>query len=377
MATRTISDTERLNRLRLLRSDNVGAITWHRLLGRFGSATDALEALPDLLHRGGARGATICSAETAGRELARAAAAGMTVLSHGEPGYPARLAEIDDSPPILYVCGDAALLDRPAIAVVGARNASTNGRSIARELAHDLSRVVFDDKPLAIVSGLARGIDAAAHLGALETGGITIAAMAGGADHVYPRENIPIYERILETGAAISEQPPGLEPQARHFPRRNRIVSGLSMGIIVVEAAARSGSLITARMALEQGREVFAVPGSPRDPRCRGTNALIRNGAVLTETADDVVEALTPMLRTLASTMRVHDSAPDSAPDLPETIPAETRQAILDCLSPTPVTVDEIVRQCQVTASVVQMILLELELAGRLERQPGNRVAAL
>jgi DNA processing protein len=377
MATRTISNTERLNRLRLIRSDNVGAITWHRLVERFGSATSALEALPDLLHHGGARGARVCSVETAEREFDRAAAAGMTVLTHGEAGYPARLGEIDDAPPVLYVRGDAALLERPAVAIVGARNASANGRAIAHELARDLARSAIGNTSLAIVSGLARGIDAAAHDGALEAGGVTIAAMAGGADHVYPRENVPLYDRIVETGAAISEQPPGIEPQARHFPRRNRLVSGLSMGVVVVEAAARSGSLITARMALEQGREVFAVPGSPRDPRCRGTNALIRSGAVLTEVADDVVEALTPMLRSLAGTLRMRETVPRAAPELPETVPEETRRAVLDCLSPTPVTVDEIVRQCQVTASVVQMILLELELAGRLERQPGNRVAAL
>lgn len=377
MPTLTISETEKLNRLRLIRSTNIGAITWHRLVERFGSATAALDVLPDLIGRGGARNTVICSAASAAGELERAAACGITAICHGEPDYPALLAEIDDAPPMLYVRGDIALLNRPAIAIVGARNASTNGRAIARDLARDLAAIAIEGSALAIVSGLARGIDTAAHEGALSADGATLAVMAGGADIVYPRENQALYERILATATVVSEMPAGIEPQARHFPRRNRIVSGLSLGVIVIEAAARSGSLITARMALEQGREVFAVPGSPRDPRCHGTNALLRNGAALTETADDVAAVLMPMLRPLQRPQRTAEHAATGAPDLPDSVPDEVRQAILECLSPTPVTVDEIVRQCQVTASVVQLVLLELELAGRLERQPGNRVAAV
>lgn len=377
MATTAIPENEQLNRLRLIRSDNVGAITFHRLVDRYGSATAALDALPDLLRRGGGRSARICDADDAAHELETAQSCGLTPVFHGSPAYPSRLAEIEDAPPLLYARGDVALLGRPAVAIVGARNASINGRRIAHELAYDLASREIDDGALAIVSGFARGIDTAAHDGALDAAGATIAAMAGGADYVYPRENAVLYDRIAAEGAILSEMPPGKEPTARHFPRRNRIVSGLSLGVVVVEAAARSGSLITARMALEQGREVFAVPGSPRDPRCRGTNALIRAGAALTETADDVVEILQPMLRPPGSGLRVHEPMVENVSDLPESVPEASRQAIVDCLSPTPVTVDEIVRQCQVTAPVVQMVLLELELAGRVERQPGNRVAAL
>lgn len=377
MTTATISESERLNRLRLIRTRNVGAISWHRLLDRFGLATAALDALPELLRRGGGDPAPICSVADASRELDRAASLGLQAVCHGDAVYPDRLAAIEDAPPFLYVGGDTALLSRPAVAIVGARNASTNGRAIARELAQDLARVTLAGTPLAIVSGLARGIDTAAHDGALAADGATVAVMAGGADIVYPRENSALYERIAATGTVVSEMPPGLEPQARHFPRRNRIVSGLALGVVVVEAAARSGSLITARMALEQGRDVFAVPGSPRDPRCRGTNGLLRAGAILTENADDVAGALAPMLRTLPIVAR----SPEKHAEIPEarddSVSEATRRAILDCMSPTPVAVDEIVRQCQVTASVVQMVLLELELAGRLERQPGNRVAAL
>ncbi|CAN0089632.1 unnamed protein product [Discosporangium mesarthrocarpum] len=372
-----IDDAERLARLRLIRSDNVGAITWHRLMARFASATNALDALPDLMQRGGARAGRVCGVDDAMREFETAERIGLSAVFFGESAYPDRLSQIDDAPPLLYVRGDRNLLNRPTVAIVGARNASANGRTIAHDLARDLAGVALGDDKIMIASGLARGIDTAAHGGALAAPGMTIAVMAGGADHIYPRNNDPLYRQIVESGAVVSEMPPGLEPQARHFPRRNRIVSGLSMGVIVVEAAARSGSLITARMALEQGREVFAVPGSPRDPRCSGTNALIRNGATLTETADDVIEVLAPMLRMPLRQETQAIPSPHLSPELPDSVDGNTRQAIIDCLSPTPVTVDEIVRQCQVTASVVQMVLLELELAGRLERQPGNRVATL
>ncbi|MEK9660509.1 MAG: DNA-processing protein DprA, partial [Alphaproteobacteria bacterium] len=375
MHNRIIDDDERLARLRLIRSDNVGAITWHRLMTRFGSAVKALDALPDLMQRGGARAGRVCDIETAQRELSAAQRSGLTAVFYDEPAYSERLAQIDDAPPLLYVGGSIHLLNRPAIAVVGARNASANGRTIARDLAQEMAGISLGDDPMSIVSGLARGIDTAAHEGALAASGVTVAVMAGGADHVYPRNNESLYQQIIETGAVVSEMPPGLKPQARHFPRRNRIVSGLSLGVVVVEAAARSGSLITARMALEQGREVFAVPGSPRDPRCHGTNSLIRTGATLTQTADDIVEVLAPMLRIPQRLQTQPETASQNLPDSTDSLNERERQAILDCSSPTPVTVDEIVRQCQVTASVVQMVLLELELAGRLERQPGNRVA--
>jgi DNA processing protein len=286
------------------------------------------------------------------------------------------LAAIDDPPPVLAVRGRAELLSQASIAVVGARNASTNGRNLAHRLAADLSEAA-DGTAYVVVSGLARGIDGAAHRGALDAGGATVAVMAGGVDIVYPPEHDALYADICDNGAVVSELPPGRRPQAAHFPRRNRIIAGLSLGVVVVEAATRSGSLITARLALEQGREVFAVPGSPLDPRSRGANRLIRDGATLTESAADVRSVLAPML------------AAPPPPDITPPILFEgladsegdgldsARTAVAACLSPTPVTVDEIVRQCQVTAPVVHTVLLEMELAGLIERQPGNRIAAI
>ena len=262
------------------------------------------------------------------------------------------------------------LLARPAVAIVGARNASANGRRLAGDLAAGLSAHEF-----IVVSGLARGIDTAAHAGALATG--TIAVQAGGVDVVYPPENADLYDRIATEGALVSEMPPATEPRARHFPRRNRIISGFALGTVVVEAAARSGSLITARLAGEQGRDVFAVPGSPLDPRCRGTNRLIRDGAMLTETAEDVVEALAPQLRRPASERDDRGYFPQALEMPDESALALARAAVIECLSPSPVAVDEIVRQCQVSPAIVQVILLELDLAGRIERQPGGRVAAI
>ncbi len=284
MTSRNLNPAERLDWLRLIRTENVGPVTFYQLLRRFGSAGAALEALPRLATRGGRQATlTICPRGAAERELADLDKAGVALVAWGEPDYPAALATLDDAPPLLQLRGRRALLRSRAIAVVGARNASANGRRIARELAADLGQHGF-----VVASGLARGIDAAAHLGSLPTG--TVAVLGGGVDVVYPEENRELYEAIAENGVLVAEPPLGTVPQARHFPRRNRIISGLSLGIVVVEAAARSGSLITARFALDQGREVFAVPGSPLDPRCRGTNDLIRNGATLTETAEDVLQ---------------------------------------------------------------------------------------
>ncbi len=372
MASRQLNPSERLDWLRLIRSENVGPVTFYQLLRRFGSAAAALEALPGLANRGG-RGVPLAlfPRAAAERELAGLAAAGATLLAWGEPDYPAALAAIDDAPPLLAVKGNTALLGRRAIAVVGARNASANGRRLARDLASELGR-----HGLVVASGLARGIDAAAHLGAMASG--TVAVLAGGIDIVYPPENQELYEAIVAQGVVVAEPALGTVPQARHFPRRNRIISGLSLGIVVVEAAARSGSLITARFALDQGREVFAVPGSPLDPRCRGTNDLIRNGATLTESVDDILPQLPGEIAGLASG-RV------AAPALPSWTPApaasggESRDSaqaqIVERLGPTPVAVDELVRQCHVSPATVVTILLELELAGRLERHPGNQVS--
>jgi len=349
------------------------------MLRRFGSARAALDALPRLARRGErARTVTAPTRAAAEIELTGLQRIGARLVCWGEPTYPSALTAIEDAPPILTVLGRPELLNRPMLAIVGARNASANGRRLARELAAGLGQ-----GGLVVVSGLARGIDAAAHLGALETG--TVAVVAGGVDIVYPEENRGLYDALRRQGAIVAELPLSSEPQARHFPRRNRIISGMALGVLVVEAAARSGSLITARYALEQGREVFAVPGSPLDPRCRGANDLLRRGATLTETADDVLSQIGPQLRG-APPPRLLEALPSQAE---ESWPAQWPEGgagergadedalnmILESLGPTPVAVDELVRQCQLTASAVASLLLELELAGRVERHPGNLVS--
>ncbi len=299
---------------------------------------------------------------------------GGRLVCWGEPLYPCALAAVEDAPPVLSVLGLAELLARPMVAVVGARNASANGRRFARSLAAALG-----EGGLVVASGFARGIDASAHLGALDSG--TVAAVAGGVDFVYPEENRGLHEALTRQGAIVAELPLGSEPKARHFPRRNRIISGMALGVVVVEAAARSGSLITARYALEQGREVFAVPGSPLDPRCRGANDLLRHGAVLTESAEDVLSQLGPALQGKAPPPRPPmlplDPMPGRKPaGAAEPIADEDGLGmILEMLGPTPVAVDELVRQCQLTAAAVATLLLELELAGRVERHPGNLVS--
>lgn len=360
-----------MDRLRLIRTDNVGPLTFHRLLARFGSAEAALAALPELSRRGGRyQPIRPASREDAEREIEEYGAAGARVLVWAEADYPPLLAEIVDAPPVIAVIGDVQLLTRRMVAVVGTRNASLNGRRLAERITAGLGAA-----GLVVVSGLARGIDAAAHLAALGSG--TVAVLAGGADVVYPEENRGLYQRIAAEGALISEMPPGLQPQARHFPRRNRLIAGLAEGVVVIEAALRSGSLITARLALDQGREVFAVPGSPLDPRSHGSNDLIRQGAILTESADDVIAALAGIHRspgTPANTAPEEAAQPvaSGASEL-----TEARALIAEALSPAPATVDEIIRSCQLSPAVVTTVLLEWELAGRLERHPGNRVALL
>jgi DNA processing protein len=376
---RQLNPAERLDWLRLIRSENVGPVTFYQLLRRFGSATAALDALPRLADHGGRRAPlTLFPRIAAEQELATLDKAGAALIAWGEPGYPTPLAAIDDAPPLLAIKGESSLLGERAVAVVGARNASANGRRLARDLASELGRHGF-----VVVSGLARGIDAAAHLGAMASG--TVAVLAGGVDIVYPPENQELYEAIAAQGAVVAEPALGTVPQARHFPRRNRIISGLSLGILVVEAAARSGSLITARFALDQGREVFAVPGSPLDPRCRGTNDLIRHGATLTESVDDMIAQLPAALGELAARRAAPPATPSWAPmpmaDGPAADGEEPRNSargqIIERLGPTPVAVDELVRQCQIAPAAVITVLLELELAGRLERHPGNQVSLL
>jgi DNA processing protein len=303
---------------------------------------------------------------------------GASLVCWGEPDYPATLAAVEDAPPVLTVLGNPELLRAPTVAVVGARNASANGRRIARELAAGLG-----EEGVVVVSGMARGIDAAAHLGSLDTGSVAI--VAGGADIVYPEENRGLYDALCERGAIVAELPLGTEPLARHFPRRNRIISGMARGVVVVEAAAKSGSLITARFALEQGREVFAVPGSPLDPRSRGCNDLLRNGATLTESAADILTQLGPVLRSEMPPPRSRErplqprlpliSAAPNLPPKPQIPEDAALELLVEKLSPTPVAVDELVRQCHLSASSVATLLLELELAGRIERHPGNLVS--
>jgi DNA processing protein len=363
-----LSDSERRDRLRLIRTEHVGPVTFFQLLERFGSAGAALNALPDLARRGGrSKPPRIPTAAAAEGEIAAGIKLGARLVAWGEAEYPAMLAATGDAPPILFARGRVELLMQRSVAIVGARNASANGVRFARQLAAELGAA-----GLVVVSGLARGIDTAAHQGSLQTG--TVAVMAGGVDVVYPPENDRLYAEIVEQGVAISEMPPGLEPQARHFPRRNRIVSGCSVGVVVVEASPKSGSLITARLAGEQGREVFAVPGSPLDPRARGTNDLIRQGATLTEGAADVLASLGGMASAPADPP-AHTIGPETPPKIDEAGLLTARQCVTGKLGPTPVPVDEIVRQCQLAPAIVLTILLELELAGRLTRHPGNQVS--
>jgi DNA processing protein len=363
-----LSDSERQAWLRLARAPNVGPVTFAQLVARFGSASAALEQVPRLVRRGGGDAASLPSEADARREIDTLAKLGGRLIASVEPNYPRGLAALEAPPPIIAALGHEAVLGREMIAVVGARNASALGRKLASRLAADLGAA-----GLVVDSGMARGIDTAAHEGALKTG--TCAVVAGGIDIVYPPENAPLYERIKAEGVIVSEMPVGQPPQARHFPRRNRIISALARGVIVVEAAEGSGSLITANFALEQNREVFAVPGSPLDPRAKGANRLLRQGAVLTETADDVLGVLKPILggefqepvRDLGDVPRAGEPA--------EAVADKVRSAIEEALGPAPTSVDELIRLCGASAAAVLTVLLELELAGRLARHPGNRVS--
>ena len=365
-----LSDEERIDWLRLIRSENIGPRTFRALLAHYGSARAALAALPALARRGGATGlARIWSREEAKREIDAATSLGVTYIALGEPDYPARVAMIDDAPPLVAVRGKLAALARPMVAMVGGRNASAAGLRFAEQLARDLGASGF-----VIASGLARGIDAAAHRASLTTG--TVAVLAGGHDNIYPPEHAKLVDAILPGGAAISEMPLGREPRARDFPRRNRLISGLSLGVVVVEAARRSGSLITARLALEQGREVFAVPGSPLDPRCEGSNGLIKQGAAVVTEASDVVSVLNPILgQSVPRLAREPDEViPTVAPSEPG---AEDHTRITELLGPTPVGMDDLVRLSGTSPAVVRTVLLELEIAGRIERHGGGLVSLL
>ncbi|MPZ11215.1 MAG: DNA-protecting protein DprA [Kiloniellaceae bacterium] len=369
-ATKPLGDDERLDWLRLIRSENVGPVVFRQLLERYGSPAAALEALPDLARRAGAgRRFRVCSTAEAEAETKAARKAGAQLIALCEPAYPDLLRSLNDAPPVLVLLGNVEVLDPPSTGIVGARNASANGRRLAGRLAADLAEAGF-----AVASGMARGIDTAAHLGALPRP--TIAVLAGGVDVVYPPENAALHAEICRQGAVISEMPIGTTPQARHFPRRNRLISGLSLGVVVVEAAKRSGSLITARFAGDQGREVFAVPGSPLDPRAGGCNQLLREGATLVESAADVIEALGSLRRPERAAPRAPHSLAQAVPPAPEPGDAE-RAVVEELLGAEPIQVDDIVRQSSLPTAVVHGVLLELELAGKVERHPGNRFARL
>ena len=365
-----VTEKERCDRLRLARSARIGPITYRALMGRFGHASAALEAVPELSRNGGAA-LKLAPPAVALAELEKLSNMGGRLMTYGEQGYPPALMSLEDAPPVLAVIGDIELSAKETVAIVGARNASAGGRRLARDWGRELGKAGF-----VVASGLARGIDRAAHVGGLDSG--TVAVMAGGVDVVYPEENRDIYEKISATGALVSEVPFGTKPTARHFPRRNRIISGLSLGVVIVEAAQRSGSLITARMAAEQGREVMCVPGSPLDPRARGPNRLIRDGATLVQEPGEVIEALRPMIgRSVANEMALPEIEPAESPNYDDSELAQARRLVGECLSPHAVTVDEILRECQLSAPMVFAVLLEFELAGRISRQPGGRVAAV
>ena len=350
-------------RLRLLRSANIGPITYRQLLARFGTAEAALEALPMLAVRGGGRPPRIADADGVRREIARVETLGARYLFLDDPDYPALLAETDSAPPALIVRGRIELLARECVALVGARNASAAACRFARQLALGLA-----DAGTTVVSGLARGIDTAAHVGAI--GGGTIAVIASGIDVAFPPENRDLQERIAGEGLLLAEQPPGTEPLARFFPSRNRIIAGLSLGTVVVEAAPKSGSLITARLAAEAGRDVMAVPGSPLDPRAQGCNLLIREGATLVQTVDDILEAIRPIdPRAVRSPAGGFEGPPPGDPSDGD------RQAVIALLGPVPVAVDELIRQSGLAPAAVQTVLLELELGGGLERHAGAKVS--
>jgi len=351
-----------VDRLRLLRTPGIGPVTFRQLIARFGTPAAALAAVPDLAQRGGGKVPALRTRADAEREIARVEKLGAKFLALGQGLYPRLLSELEDAPPLLIAKGNLNLLERQAVAIVGARNASAAACRFARGLAHDLGQ-----NDLVVVSGLARGIDSAAHDGSVSTG--TVAVIAGGIDIFYPPENEERQKMLYERGVVVAEMPAGTEPRARHFPYRNRIIAGMSSGTVVVEAAPRSGSLITARLAAEAGREVMAVPGSPLDPRAQGCNQLIRDGATLVQNAADVVEAIRPFASQVRSTPSHYEMAA-------EPMNGEDALGVVEeLLGPSPVPVDEIIRLSAVPSGAVQMALLELDLAGRLDRHAGGKVS--
>jgi len=358
-------DSERRAWLRLARTENVGPVTFRNLIARFGAASAALEELPRLAARGGGKNFIVADESDTAHEIEALAKRGGRLIASCEPDYPHGLKALEAPPPVISVLGHPHLLQKEMIAIVGARNASALARKFADTLSRELGFA-----GLVVVSGLARGIDTSAHEAALAVG--TVAVLAGGVDIIYPPENEKLYAAIRNQGVILSEMRLGEAPQARHFPRRNRIISGLARGVVVVEAAEKSGSLITAQCALDQGREIFAVPGSPLDPRARGANRLIKEGATLTESAEDILSVLAPMLG--GGFREPETSAPSPSSDGLDAEADRIRAAVEEALGPAPVEIDELIRQIRAPAAAVLTVILELELAGRCIRQPGNRV---
>jgi DNA processing protein len=356
--------SEQFDQLRLIRSPNIGPVSYRQLRARFGNARSALEALPDLVQRGGGTQPLLASEVTIARELKFVHDFGGRHIFLGDADCPALLSHLDNAPPVMCVKGNLGLLSRPAVALVGARNASAGACQFARQLAYELGQM-----ELSIVSGLARGIDTAAHTGSIDSG--TVAVIAGGIDVVYPPENRALQDAIAERCLLIAEQPPGTEPRARHFPYRNRIIAGVAAGTVVIEAAPKSGSLITARLAAEAGREVMAIPGSPLDPRSRGCNQLIREGAMLVQNASEIAELVAPLDSRMLAPVAKFVSPMMSIPDDRSSV---ERSAVIDLMGMTYVSVDELVRQSGSSQATVQMVLLEIELAGKLERGAGGKV---
>ncbi|NNJ74761.1 MAG: DNA-protecting protein DprA [Anderseniella sp.] len=381
-----ISDEERVSRLQLAQSDNIGPATYQQLLELYGSAEEAIIALPDLASRvTRGRRVKLYSRDRALRDLEKTHACGGRIITHGEAGFPRLLAETVNPPPVLFVAGKSDLLQLPTCAIVGSRNSSANGKRFARHVAGELGQSGW-----IIASGLARGIDTAAHEASLDQG--TIAVIATGLDVIYPPENGDLHAQIASDGCIVSEMPPGTQPRADLFPRRNRIIAGLAAGVVVIEAAMRSGSLITARLANEIGRDVFAVPGSPFDPRSEGTNKLIQDGAMLVAAPRDVLDVLEashlyasdrggdfqPEHQVISQKAGHRTATDEKAGKLPRTDPIvddNQRQTVMDLLGPDPVEVDVVVRESRLPSRLVQMVIMELDLTGRLERHPGQRVS--
>lgn len=368
--SKLLDDDERLSWLRLIRAENVGSTTFNELISRFGSARNAIDMLPSLAGRGGRRSSIrIPSVADAEREMEHANRYGARFVARCEPDYPKMLAALDQPPPLIAVKGNLDVFKRPTAAIVGSRNASLSGTKMAHRIAKDLGRMGYT-----IVSGLARGIDAAAHAGSLETG--TVAVLAGSLDQPYPSQNVPLFHEVIEKGGAVvSERPFGWQARARDFPRRNRIIAGLAIGLVVIEAAERSGSLISARLAGEYGRLVFAIPGSPLDPRSAGTNRLLKDGAILVTDAADIADLLAPLAGHRPETETRSQEEDDEPPALP---PGDIeRDRLIELLGPTPIAIDDIIRHSGLEPGQVSTILLELDLAGRIERHAGGSVSLI